>query len=609
MTRLLLWVLVVTLPCGAMAQDHLLKAKAALAGGDTATALTGLREALKTGQKPGETNFLLGMIAYHRGKVDEAIPYLQAAVKYDDENAEALAVLGLALMGKKDVPGALTALRQAEKYGKKNPDVLTALGKALLAVDSVDAAIQRLSLAKEYDANNATIYILLAEAYLRQNVPPLGIMNYQKALELRPGDLGTRMKLARVYEDQRNYTEAVREYDEILTLDSLNQGALLAKGSILVRAKLYPQAIGPLRRLTELAPKSVEAAELYTRALFGSKYYVDAAKEAAHYVTLDSSDVDIWRILGESLVETRDYAGALKAYDVLKRKKAFVNEDFAKYGTALVGVGREDDALSALLAAVKADSTNCEPYYSLGSIYMRKQDWVSAAAMFEKRISCDPKSLGAYLNAAACYMQPILKNFVRARELLLTALEMKPDLLLTRLWLARYYSQVDSLEKAKEQYDQVLKDIGPNTEKYRKEAGEAYYLTGSYYFTLKNYERAVESFRKAFGLQYDNASEELLWGQAILQTLDPSDPEGNKRKVEDAIGHFRRAITLDPNSAAAHLWLGQGLVLSRVEGQDEENRKLVEEACSEYRKVLRLDPSNTDAKKGMERIGCPGAGK
>jgi tetratricopeptide (TPR) repeat protein len=365
-----------------------------------------------------------------------------------------------------------------------------------------------------------------------------------------------------------------------------------------------------LRKYNQLLPKSVEGSQLYAKALAGEENYEEAAKEAQRSLKLDSSNVDIWRVLGESLVETKDYAGALKAYEGLKRRKAFTNADYARYGNALVGVGREEDALKALLAAVEADSTNCDPYYNLGSLYMKKQDWFHAAAMFEKKIGCDPRSLGAYLNAAACYMQPALKNYTRTRELLMKALEIKPDFLLGRLWLARYYSQVDSLDNAKQQYDEVLREIGSNTDKYRKEAGEAYYLTGSYYFTMKQYERAIESFRKAYQLQYNNASVELLWGQAILQTLDPKqDQAENKRKIDDAIAHFRKTAAMDPNSAAAHLWLAQGLVLARVEGDNVGNRKLADEACAEYRKVLRIDPGNSDAKKGMERIGCPGAGR
>ena len=47
------------------------------------------------------------------------------------------------------------------------------------------------------------------------------------------------------------------------------------------------------------------------------------------------------------------------------------------------------------------------------------------------------------------------------RELLTKTIEVKPDFLQARLWLARYYTQVDSLDNAKAEYDEVLKQIGP----------------------------------------------------------------------------------------------------------------------------------------------------
>lgn len=610
MKPIFLWILVAGISYNAVSQEYLLKARAALANHDTATAVTNLQEALKAGTKPQEVNFLLGSIAYMRGKLDEAIPYLQTAVRLDDENADALAMLGLALAGKKDIAGALMNLRQAEKFGKKNPVVLLALGKALLEADSVDAAIQRLSLAKEYDPNNPAIYVLLGDAFLRQNVAPLAITNYQEAIRLAPNDVATRGKLAKVFEDQRNYTEAVRVYDDVLVLDSTNTAAMFAKGKILVRAKLFQRAIGPLKRYTEIFPDSAEGSQYYAKALSGAGYSVDAAKEGLRSLKLDSSNADIWRLVAEAQVETKDYAGALKSYEGLKRLNAFKSEDNSGYGNALVGVGREDEAMNALLSAVATDSTNCDPYYNLGSLYMKKRDYVKAAAMFEKKIGCDPRSLGAYLNASACYLQPSAKNFGRARELLMKTLELKPDFLYGRLWLGRYFSQVDSLDQARMQYEQILRDIGSNTEKYRSEAGEANYMLGSYYFTTKQYTRVVESMRRASQLGYDNSGLQLTWGQALLQLLDPEKgQEDNRKIVEDAIGHFRKATGMDQSSAGAHLWLAQGLVLARVEGDNAGNAKLKEEACSEYRKVLRLDPGNADAKKGMERIGCPGGGR
>jgi tetratricopeptide (TPR) repeat protein len=247
---------------------------------------------------------------------------------------------------------------------------------------------------------------------------------------------------------------------------------------------------------------------------------------------------------------------------------------------------------------VTSDSTNCDAYFSLGSIYMKKGDYEKAAAMFDKRIECDPKSisLAAYLNGAASHMQT--KNYPRVRELLMKAIEVKPDFLQARLWLARYYAQAE--------YDAVLQQIGTNTDKYKKEAGEAHFLLGMYYFRKQQFGSSVESFRKAASLGYEAPAMRLTWGQAILQTLDrtAADLTENHKKIADAIKLFRRVIELEPGNAQGHFWLGQGLIQARIEGEDQKNKELQEEACGEFRKTLKLEPKNEEAKKAMERVGC-----
>ncbi|MBP1678590.1 MAG: tetratricopeptide repeat protein [Bacteroidetes bacterium] len=606
MRTIVLALLILSGTVSGTAQDFIGKAKGSLTARDTAAAIAGFQDALKANQKPAEAGFFLGAIAFAQGRTDDAIRYLDGSVKIDDENAAAFKMLGDACMVKKDLPGALTAYRQAERLARKDPAVLSAYGLALVAADSIDNAIRVLTLAKEYDEKNVEVYKGLGAAYAKQGVAPMAVMNYQKAIELAPQDIGIRLTLGNLLEKQRQYTEAVKAYDGIIAVDSTYAQAYLEKGEILVLAKLYAKAIPPLRTYVTLNPKGVEGSQYLAKALFGAEEFAEAAKAAKVSLDLDSNNVDVWRIHAHSLAETKDYTGAIAAFGGLQRRNAFKAEDQGKYGIALYGLGREDEALNALLAAVETDSTNCDPYFSLGSLYMKKQEYDKAAQMFEKRIVCDPRSLSAYINASASYMQ--IKDYQRSHELLTKAVTMKPDFLLGRLWLGRTLSLMDSLDEAKAQYDLVLTQAQGDPAKYKKEIGEAHYMSASYWFQKQQYEKAIDGYRKAQASGYDNADSRFSWGQAVLQTLDPKgDPAENKKRISEAVSHFRRSVEMNPNNYMSHLWLAQGLVLMRVEGDDEGNRKLTGEACEEYRKVLRLNPGNADAKKGMERISCPGA--
>ncbi len=607
MKRALLIILVGCVVEYGYSQEFLARAKAALLARDTTAAIPLFESALKAGQKPGEVHHALGAIALARQQTPDAIRHLEEAVRIDDENVDALRLLGEAYVSTKNLTGAMTQYRRAAKLAPKDGKVAASYGKALLAADSVDAAIVQLTRAKEYTPEDPGIYESLGDAFARQNVIPMVVMNYQRAIELDPASTDRRIKLASVFEKNRQYTEAVREFDEIIKRDSSNADAHRQKGNIFLRAKLFKQAVPALRTFTELRPKSVEGSVLYTKALSGAGDYAETVMEAKRSLRLDSNNVEILRLLAQAQVETKQYQDALWSYENLRRKNAFEAEDQGQYGLALFRLGRDEDALRSLLEAVALDSSNCDAYFSLGSIYMKKQDYESAAAMFDKRIACDPKSisLAAYLNGAASHMQ--VKNYVRTRELLAKAIELKPDFLQARLWLARYYAQVDSLENAKSEYDEVLRQIGTDTEKFKKEAGEAHFLLGMYYFRKQQFGSAIESFRRASSYGQDNASLRLTWGQAILQTLERTgDTNANDTKIQESIRHFRRVIDLEPGNAQGHLWLAQGLIQSRKEGEDEKNKEIKAEACNELRKALKLDPRSDDAKKSMERIGCSG---
>ncbi|MEK9135675.1 MAG: tetratricopeptide repeat protein, partial [Bacteroidota bacterium] len=445
----------------------------------------------------------------------------------------------------------------------------------------------------------------LGDAYFKIGVKPLAISNYQKASELAPKNLDIQLKVARSLASNKQYNEAIKAYIVAEEIDSTHPDPYLEHGRILVLAKFYKQAVAPLWKFVKLSPKHVEGSVLYAKALFGSDLFSDAATAAKTSLQLDSNNVDMWRIRAHSLVEMKDYKSSLEAFGGLQRRNAVKQEDQILLGRAYFGAGMDAEAIAAFEKAIATDSTNCDIYFPLGSLLMKKQDYKRASEMFEKKLACDSTSLSAHINGGITYLQQANLNLPRARELFLKSIELRGDFLQGRLWLARYYMQVDSFDLAEDQYLEVLKLIGDQVDKNKVVYGEAQKLLGSLYMINRQYVKAIDTFRKAQSVGADDANVHLSWGQAILQTLDLKEPEEEgRRKNEDALKHFTVCVEKDPNNVQGHFWRGECLARSRVPGEDDKNKKLKEEACAEWRKVLRLDPKNEDAKKRMENIGC-----
>ncbi len=587
------------------AQDAFNKGKAALAAKDTAAAISAFQDAARAGQKNAETNYYLGEIAYQQGRLDEAITFLTASLRSEDENVDALMTLGDAYLEKKDNVNALAQFKKAAKLAPKDCRVPTRYGSALAEagmLDGPEGAFVQLTRAQNCDPKNPLVFIALGDAYNKQGVPALATINYKKALELSPNDIETQLKIARAHAKGRRYNEAVEAYEGAVKIDSTQFDPYFEAGKIFYRAKLWRQAAQFLNKAVRLRPAHVETASMYAQSLTGAGVWSEAAKAGAVAVKLDSSSIENWRAYAYALVETQDYKNALNAFTALERRKGVKPEDYAKLSEALFRAGQEDKALEIGLKAVQADSSNCDPYFNLGFIYMKKQDYSNASKMFEKKIACDPRSLTAYINAGSSYMQAP-KNLPRARELFVKAIELKPDYLQARLWMARYYAEVDSTDLMKQTYDEVIRLASEDKVKNKSVLGEAYTQLGSYYFTKKSYGAAVDVFSKAASSGVESSGLYLAWGQGLILTRGDNANEG-RRKTEDAINKFRRAIQMDPCNAQAHFWLGNSLTYLRKEGDTNGNRKLQEEACSEYGKALKCDPRLDEAKKSRERIGC-----
>lgn len=610
MKRLFVGILILAAHVGS-AQDIYNKARALLSGRDTAAALTSFQDAVKAGQKLAESNYYLGAIFFAQRRMDDAIKYLQASLKEDDDNVDAVKLLGDAYSAKKDRINALLQYKLAAKMAPKNCAVSVAYGQALVAADSMDLAIVQLTRAKECMPENPAIYLSLGDAYFKIGVKPLAILNYKKASELAPKDRDIQLKVARSLSSNKQYNEAIDAYIVAEKIDSTYPDPYLEHGKILVLAKYFKFAVPPLGKFVKLSPKHVEGSQLYAKALFGDDRFPEAGAAAKTSLQLDSTNNDIWRIRAYSLVDARDpkdkdCKGALESFAVLQRRNAIKPEDLAERGRAYSECKMDNEALADLEQALKTDTANCDILIPLGSLLMKKQDYKRASEMFERKIVCDPKVLSAYINAGLTYQQPSNLNLPRARELFLKVVELRPDYLNGRLFLARCYAQADSFEAAESQYLEVIRLIGDQVDNNERPIyGEANYFLGQLYMGKKRYDKAIDSYRKASSVAYDNAVMQLSWGQCILQTLNKDDPEEeSRRKNDDAMKHFRRCVELEPSNAEAHFWLGETLVRARVPGDDERNKKLKEEACSEWRKVLKLDPKNENAKKGLERIGC-----
>lgn len=250
-------------------------------------------------------------------------------------------------------------------------------------------------------------------------------------------------------------------------------------------------------------------------------------------------------------------------------------------GAALEALEREADALRAYEAALSIDSTDAHANFNLGRLHYIRGRVQPARELLVKALQRKPDFPEAQVVLSSVY--EALGDFDAALGALQVALRLRPGyggalrnigLLLGRL--GRWAEAEAALRQAAE-----------------AAAGdaEAQYWRGNALLHLDRQEEAAACFTEALRIRPDFAEALCRLGNFL----------GDQGRHAEAIAHLTRAIELQPGLADAHLGLGN----MRVAG------RRLEDAALCYRRALELDPGSLQGHINLGNVlvdlGQPGA--
>ena len=145
-----------------------------------------LRKAVSLNPKGGNYRFELGMHYYSAKKMKEAVSELEAAIRLDPTDNHAQLYMGKTLKDSKDYSGAITYLEKASRDQEYKLRGLVELGSCYMSLKMMDKAVQELERA---------VAVIEKEA--------------------DPESLYARYFLAMCYENSRDITKALAQWDKI----------------------------------------------------------------------------------------------------------------------------------------------------------------------------------------------------------------------------------------------------------------------------------------------------------------------------------------------------------------------------------------------------------
>lgn len=272
-----------------------------------------------------------------------------------------------------------------------DPVILNAIGRANVDAKQGDLAyaIEKLELALQRDPRNADIALNLGNAYRKANPGSGGgkaYEYYQRALQLNPNFVYPYIRIAKLFETQKNWEFYLENLYKAIEKDpsfSLAYYELFYYHFFLTQN--YNEAEEYLKKYnaTRTNEKDIMDEHLYAQLCWVRKDYDCAISKAMNvYHTVGAAKVKprVLRLLAYSYLDKKDFTNAKKYVDefLLKEKDPLVPADYTLKAEIYAGVGTPCDQLYGLyLDGAAADS-----------VLQSKIDYMNNAAEYFKGKNC-----------------------------------------------------------------------------------------------------------------------------------------------------------------------------------------------------------------------------
>lgn len=478
----------------------------------------------------------LGLVLLKLDRLDEAQKEFDKALSIKGNLWEAQYGLARVALAKNDLAAAEKLLSKGSKEkGTREGEDLYHYGMGLLLFlqDSLEEAEKEALKAFTMNANDPEYGTLVADIYMKRNAPTLAIDAYEKALSAPGSKPSARVRhaLGVLYEQEKRYNDAIREYREAATVDSNFAPAWKDMGELYYLAKRFDESAGAYLRYAQLEPGDPEALLGLAQACLKTKRYRQALEAAEKAYEKDSTNVEIRLTLARAAFQNKDKERAAAIYATVNDTTQLGAEDYLRLGQFKLEAQDLAGAEADFLNAAGRDSTLSEAYYYLGFVDLRQDRTDQAIERFVQAINLDPENAAYYLNLGIARLRA--RQNVAAVADLRDAVRLAPTSAQGHIFLAQALMSADSLNAAITEY-QKAREIEPDNASALRGLGLGYLKRSSY-------GQAVEVLDRATEVEPDNADGWAWLGQALaLQNRTP-----------EAMKSLDRALAIKPDHPSA----------------------------------------------------------
>jgi len=343
-------------------------AKDAEKRGDLPTAIADYQAILKISPRLARAYNNLGALYVKSGRYEDAAQVLQQGLKLDPGMSSALALSGIAEYNLGRYAAARAHLEAALRANPQDADAESYLAGTLMKSGDLEAAAKCLEEVTRRNPKNQEALYNLGKVYMQLSQKTLAKLN-----QIDPNSYFVHEVSGEIMESMQNYDGALVEYKKAVEMEPEHPGAHLKLANAYWSLRMWKPAGEQFRAELENNPRSCEA----------------HAK------------------LGDILIEEQsDFAGAVAETSKALELCPGLEEAHLDRGRALLKLNRNEEALSDLLAAEKADPSVSSTHFLLAQAYRAagKTSEAKAEMLLFSKLEEDARA------AASTRLREVLKN-------------------------------------------------------------------------------------------------------------------------------------------------------------------------------------------------------
>src|SRR5690242_9964018 len=284
---------------GSAASPQLAEARALLQQARIAEAEQAVRRYLADQPESPDGHYLLGLILFRQIQSGASLEGLTQGAQYNPLDPE------LTAAARKNAAASLAEYTAGARYRKPSAADLKIVALDYIILGDYADADKWLTQALEWNSRDADSWYYLGRTKYSENRFAEAIRAFQKCLELDPKNIKAEDNLGLSYEGLGKIDEAIAAYQTAISWQEGNgaagvsAGPYLDLGSLLLDQNRSRDALPPLQRAAEIAPRESRAHEKLGKAYAEPNRLSEAQKELEEAVKLAPGNGRLHFMLGQ----------------------------------------------------------------------------------------------------------------------------------------------------------------------------------------------------------------------------------------------------------------------------------------------------------------------